>query len=89
MKRYSDLNREQLTQRASDKLEGLLFFAHKNLQELELKLAGVLPSQFDEEDILNMIQSSCRELDTLNLINELIEDEIIYNDAKNQSLKFN
>lgn len=76
MKKYSDLDDNQLKQRASDKMEGLLFYAHKNLQELELKLAGVLVSQFDEEDLRTMIASTCREIDTLNLINQLIEDEI-------------
>ena len=39
------LTTDQLLERASNKLEAKLFFAYKELQEIELEIEGVIPSK--------------------------------------------
>ena len=48
------LTNEQVNQRMSDKLEAKLFYAYKNLEELELMIEGVIPSKMDVDTLTSM-----------------------------------
>tara|TARA_R110000796_G_scaffold131122_1_gene246748 strand:+ start:52 stop:267 length:216 start_codon:yes stop_codon:yes gene_type:complete len=48
------LSNEQVNQRMSDKLEAKLFYAYKNLEEIELMLEGVIPSKMDTDALIGM-----------------------------------
>tara|TARA_R110001592_G_scaffold204577_1_gene454653 strand:+ start:25284 stop:25496 length:213 start_codon:yes stop_codon:yes gene_type:complete len=64
---------EKIALRASDKLEAQLFFANKKLEEYELYLAGVIPTNIDSEDIEKMIKSQKSEIEVLSYMFNLVE----------------
>lgn len=74
--RQSNLNERQLAQRASDKIEAKLFYAYKDLEELELKFEGIIPSKLDKEQIAESIVAQKREVDTLLFIEELVQNQL-------------
>lgn len=74
--RQSNLNERQLAQRASDKIEAKLFYAYKDLEELELKFEGIIPSKLDKEQIAESIVAQKREVDTLLFIEELVQSQL-------------
>lgn len=76
MKKLSNWAHDQIVSRASDKLEGQLFFAFKKLEELELQRDGVLFSEFEIERIESMLDSQRREIDVLNFMYELVHDKL-------------
>lgn len=74
--RQSDLNERQIAINASNKIEAKLFYAYKNLEELELKYEGVIASKLDTGQIVDSIKSQKREVDTLVFIEELIQEKL-------------
>jgi len=75
MSRFNQLNRAQLNERASNKLEAQLFFAHKELQEIELEIEGVIPSTLDNDQLRKIHSSQRNEIQTLTYIFSLIENK--------------
>jgi len=67
------LTNEQLNQRMSDKLEAKLFYAHKNLSEIELMLEGVIPTKMDTDSLMGMQITSLNDIQVYERIFELIE----------------
>ena len=70
------LTKEQLLQRASNKLEAQLFFAYKSLQEIELEVEGVIPSKIANDILRKNYQAQCNEVQTLTYLFEIIEKKI-------------
>jgi len=63
------LTKNQLIDRADNKLEALIFFATKKLQEYKMAQDGVLDYGVSQETICNMIDSQEKELQVLHYIN--------------------
>lgn len=74
--RQSNLTERQLAQRASDKIEAKLFYAFKDLEELELKFEGIIASKLDKEQLAESITAQKREVDTLVFIEELVQHQL-------------
>tara|TARA_R110000772_G_scaffold74599_2_gene162469 strand:+ start:8329 stop:8586 length:258 start_codon:yes stop_codon:yes gene_type:complete len=70
------LTKDQLLQRASNKLEAQLFFAYKSLQEIELEVEGVIPSKIANDILRKNYQAQCNEVQTLTYLFEIIEKKI-------------
>lgn len=62
------LTKNQLIDRADNKLEALIFFATKKLQEYKMAQDGVLDYGVSQETICNMIDSQEKELQVLHYI---------------------
>ena len=58
----------QLQDRADNKLEALIFFATKKLQEYKMAQDGILDYGVSQETICNMIDSQEKELQVLHYI---------------------
>lgn len=69
-------NKREIAIRASHKLEAKLFYAYKNLEELELKYEGVIACKLDSDQIAASIVSQKKEVEVLSFIDELIQDEL-------------
>lgn len=69
----SDLTREQLIARASNKLECMLWASNKNIEKYELMLEGIMMTKLDPEQIQESLEAERREYDTINHIFNLIE----------------
>lgn len=67
------LTNDQLNQRMSDKLEAKLFYAHKNLSEIELMLEGVIPTKMDTDSLMGMQIAALNDIQVYERIFELIE----------------
>lgn len=67
------LSIEQIQQRASDKLEAKLFYAIKDLQEINLEIDGVLPSILSTDQLLTQKAAQENEILVLEHIFTLIE----------------
>jgi len=67
------LTNEQVNQRMSDKLEAKLFYAHKNLSEIELMLEGVIPTKMDTDSLMGMQIAALNDIQVYERIFELIE----------------
>jgi hypothetical protein len=63
------LTKNQLIDRADNKLEALIFFATKKLQEYRMAQDGILDYGVPQETICNMIDSQEKELQVLRYIN--------------------
>jgi len=64
----------QLQDRADNKLEALIFFATKKLQEYKMAQDGILDYGVSQETICNMIDSQEKELQVLEYIKDKIND---------------
>ena len=62
------LTKNQLIDRADNKLEALIFFATKKLQEYRMAQDGILDYGVSQETICNMIDSQEKELQVLHYI---------------------
>tara|TARA_R100000544_G_C2224667_1_gene59858 strand:+ start:70 stop:285 length:216 start_codon:yes stop_codon:yes gene_type:complete len=67
------LTNEQVNQRMSDKLEAKLFYAYKNLEEIELMLEGVIPSKMDEDALMSMQMTSLNNIQVYTRMFDLVE----------------
>mgnify|MGYP003650167360 FL=1 len=67
------LTNEQVNQRMSDKLEAKLFYAYKNLEEIELMLEGVIPSKMDVDALMGMQMVALNNIQVYTRMFELIE----------------
>ena len=63
------LTKNQLIDRANNKLEAKLFYATKKLQEYKMAQDGILDYGVSQETICNMIDSQEKELQVLHYIN--------------------
>ena len=63
------LTKNQLIDRADNKLEALIFFATKKLQEYRMAQDGILDYGVPQETICSMIDSAEKELQVLHYIN--------------------
>lgn len=63
----------QLQDRADNKLEALIFFATKKLQEHRMAQDGILDYGVPQETICNMIDSQEKELQVLHYINHRLK----------------
>ena len=63
----------QLQDRADNKLEALIFFATKKLQEHKMAQDGILDYGVSQETICNMIDSQEKELQVLHYINHRLK----------------
>lgn len=63
----------QLQDRADNKLEALIFFATKKLQEHKMAQDGILDYGVSQETICNMVESQERELQVLHYINHRLK----------------
>ena len=68
------LTKNQLIDRADNKLEALIFFATKKLQEHKMAQDGVLDYGVSQETICNMIDSQEKELQVLEYIKDKLND---------------
>jgi hypothetical protein len=68
------LTKNQLIDRADDKLEALIFFATKKLQEYKLAQDGIIYYGVPQETICNMIDSQEKELQVLEYIKDKLND---------------
>ena len=66
------LTKNQLIDRANNKLEALIFFATKKLQEHRMAQDGIIDYGVPQETICNMIDSQEKELQVLHYINHRI-----------------
>ena len=66
------LTKNQLIDRANNKLEALIFFATKKLQEHRMAQDGIIDYGVPQETICNMIDSQENELQVLHYINHRI-----------------
>jgi len=66
------LTKNQLIDRANNKLEAKIFYATKKLQEYKLAQDGVIDYGVPQETICNMIDSQEKELQVLHYINHRI-----------------
>ena len=62
------LTKNQLIDRANNKLEAKIFFATKKLQEYRMAQDGILDYGVPQETICNMIDSQEKELQVLHYI---------------------
>jgi hypothetical protein len=67
------LTNEQVNQRMSDKLEAKLFYAYKNLEEIELMLEGVIPSKMDTDALMGMQMVALNNIQVYTRIFDLVE----------------
>jgi len=67
------LSNEQVNQRMSDKLEAKLFYAYKNLEEIELMLEGVIPSKMDVDALMGMQMVALNNIQVYTRIFDLVE----------------
>ena len=67
------LSNEQVNQRMSDKLEAKLFYAYKNLEEIELMLEGVIPSKMDTDALMGMQMVALNNIQVYTRIFDLVE----------------
>lgn len=67
------LTKNQLIDRADNKLEALIFFATKKLQEHKMAQDGILNYGVSQEDICNMIDSQEKELQVLHYISHRLK----------------
>ena len=67
------LTNEQVNQRMSDKLEAKLFYAYKNLEEIELMIEGVIPSKMDTDALMGMQMVALNNIQVYTKIFDLIE----------------
>ena len=67
------LTNEQVNQRMSDKLEAKLFYAYKNLEEIELMLEGVIPSKMDVDALMGMQMVALNNIQVYTRIYDLVE----------------
>ena len=70
------LTTDQVNERMSNKLEAKLFFAYKNLEEIELKIEGVIPAKVDIDTLMKAQSSALNEIQVYTRIYELIENSI-------------
>ena len=63
----------QLQDRADNKLEALIFFATKKLQEHKMAQDGILDYRVSQETICNMIDSQEKELQVLHYISHRLK----------------
>jgi hypothetical protein len=70
------LTTDQLLERASNKLEAKLFFAHKSLQEIELEIEGVISSKMSNDILRKNYQAKSNEVQTLTYLFDIIEKKI-------------
>jgi hypothetical protein len=70
------LTTDQVNERMSNKLEAKLFFAYKDLEEIELKIEGVIPALVDVDTLMKAQLSALNEIQVLTRIYELIENSI-------------
>ena len=66
------LTKDQLIDRANNKLEAKIFYATKKLQEYKLAQDGIIDYGVPQETICNMIDSQEKELQVLHYINHRI-----------------
>jgi len=67
------LTNEQVNQRMSDKLEAKLFYAYKNLEEIELMLEGVIPSKMDVDALMGMQMTALNNIQVYTRMFDLVE----------------
>ena len=67
------LTNEQVNQRMSDKLEAKLFYAYKNLEEIELMLEGVIPSKMDVDALMGMQMVALNNIQVYTRMFDLLE----------------
>jgi len=67
------LTNEQVNQRMSDKLEAKLFYAYKNLEEIELMIEGVIPSKMDVDALMGMQMVALNNIQVYTRMFELVE----------------
>lgn len=72
----TQLTTDQLLERASNKLEAKLFFAHKSLQEIELEIEGVISSKMSNDILRRNYQAQSNEVQTLTYLFDIIEKKI-------------
>jgi alcohol dehydrogenase YqhD (iron-dependent ADH family) len=63
------LTKNQLIDRANNKLEAKIFYATKKLQEYRMAQDGIIDYGVPQETICNMIDSQEKELQVLHYIN--------------------
>tara|TARA_R110000772_G_scaffold49853_1_gene114818 strand:- start:54 stop:266 length:213 start_codon:yes stop_codon:yes gene_type:complete len=68
------LTKNQLIERASNKLEAKIFFATKKLQEHRMAQDGILDYGVPQETICSMIDSQEKELQVLEYIKDKLND---------------
>jgi len=68
------LTKNQLIDRANNKLEALIFFATKKLQEHRMAQDGIIDYGVPQETICDMIDSQEKELQVLKYIKDKIND---------------
>jgi len=84
--RQSNLTERQIAINASNKIEAKLFYAYKTLEELELKMEGVITTKLDQEQIVSSIISQKAEVDALCFIDELIQDKLNSMNVKSDTI---
>ena len=67
------LTNEQVNQRMSDKLEAKLFYAYKNLEEIELMIEGVIPSKMDVDALMGMQMVALNNIQVYTKMFDLVE----------------
>ena len=67
------LTNEQVNQRMSDKLEAKLFYAYKNLEEIELMIEGVIPSKMDTDALMGMQMVALNNIQVYTKMFDLVE----------------
>jgi len=67
------LTNEQVNQRMSDKLEAKLFYAYKNLEEIELMIEGVIPSKMDVDALMGMQMVALNNIQVYTRMFDLVE----------------
>lgn len=72
----SNLTEKQIAERASNKVEALLFYAYKTAEELELKRDGVLMCKLDQEQIEDSLRAQKAEIDSLRFLDKLVQEEL-------------
>ena len=68
------LTKNQLIDRADNKLEALIFFATKKLQEHRMAQDGIIDYGVPQETICNIIDSQEKELQVLEYIKDKLND---------------
>ena len=63
------LTKNQLIDRANNKLEAKLFYATKEVQKIKLMQDGIIDHGITQETICNMLDSAEKELQVLHYIN--------------------
>jgi len=67
------LTNEQVNQRMSDKLEAKLFYAYKNLEEIELMIEGVIPTKMDTDSLMGMQMVALNNIQVYTRMFDLVE----------------